>query len=150
MLIRRRQSELLEPPPSTAFQPTLEYARLSFLDLLGDGPNTALRALEPAYIDGSTLVAVWPTSGPKDLVKVMTWAPDAATLEDLQWLHVDWAPALCDVMVRCDQNGRTLLRPCGTSNARRLRIERGTPAEALRHEIDRAARALGRSVLLAA
>ncbi|MEQ1564193.1 MAG: hypothetical protein ABMA64_01055 [Myxococcota bacterium] len=129
----------------------MEYARLSFLDLLGDGPNTPLRALEPAYIDGSTLVAVWPSSGPMELVKVMTWTPDAATLEELRWLHVDWAPAMCDVMVRCNNlQDRTHIRPCGTSNARRAAIERGAIAEAIRHELDRGSRVVGRAFVLAA
>lgn len=145
---RSRQSELLIPPPSTAFHPTTEYSRLSFLDLLGEDERTPLDRLEPAYVDGATLVAVWPQSGPLEEVAVLTWAPDLRTLEELQWLQVDWPPAMCDLMVRVDAHGLSILRPCGTSTARRAQLERGSIAESVRHAMDRGARLLGRGTNL--
>jgi hypothetical protein len=75
------QSARLARAASTVFRPTPTWTRLSFLDLIGDGPRTPIHRLEPAYIDDATLVAVWPDED-QDLatVTVATWAPDSESI----------------------------------------------------------------------
>ena len=146
---RSRQSELFDGTASHQFRPTSEWSRLSFLDLLGDDPHTPLTKLEPAYIDGGTLVAVWPEVGDLGRVEVLIWKPDLDTMRRLHQLQVDWPPALCDVRVRVD-GARVQIRPCGSSTARRVRVSNTARGETLRYALDRGARTVGRPISLAA
>lgn len=141
------QSQLLGTPAT--FQPTLDWSRLSFLDLVGVEEHTPLDKLEPAYVDGVTLVAVWPPSGDLARVEVILWKPDARSLAQLHLLQVDWPPALCDVQVRM-RGERVEIKPCCTSTAQRARVTNTPRAEAIRFALDRGARVVGRPLWLAA
>jgi hypothetical protein len=146
---RSRQSELFDGSAGHLFRPTLGWSRLSFLDLLGEGSDTPLDKLEPAYIDGTTLMAVWPEVGDLTKVEVLLWKPDLDTLKQLHQLQVDWPPALCDVCVRV-RGERVEIRPCCTSTARRAQVANTARGEAIRFALDRGARMLGRPLSLAA
>lgn len=147
---RRRQSELLARPLDKGFQPGPSWTRLSFLDLVGEGPCTPPYRLEPAYLDHSTLVALWPSDDNHEAVLVATWAPDSDTLQRLHLLQLDWPPALCDLLVRQLTSGRIELQPCRTSLARTVSLATGECALRVRHALERGARALGRDLALAA
>lgn len=146
---RSRQSELLAPV-ATEFHPPAEWTRISFLDLLGEGPRSPLYTLEPAYVDGATLVAVWPSNDDYEAVAVLTWAPDTATVTRLHKLQVDWPAALCDLELRQNDVGRVDLRPYADSLARAALRSTSDRARRVRDALDRGARTLGRAVALAA
>ncbi|MEZ5333600.1 MAG: hypothetical protein R2991_16555 [Thermoanaerobaculia bacterium] len=143
---RNRQSELVDGT-DRVFQPTSTPVRLSFLDLMngvGGGEH------EPAYLDGATVVAVWPSYGDLARVTVEMWAPDRDTLRQLHELQVDWPPASCDVRVRLLASGRVEVLPCRRSFAREAKRSRTELGRTVWFSLERGGRLLGRPVALAA
>lgn len=135
---------------ASTFQPTKEWSRLSFLDLVGIDERTPLDRLEPAYIEGMTLVAVWPVGSELESVTVVMWRPERELVEQLHQLQVEWPAALCDVRVRLSAQRRIELEPCRSSLARQAMRAEDERSLRVRHALERGVRALGRSLSLAA
>lgn len=141
---RSRQSELLGVT-DRGFLPPTKLVRVSFLDL-AEGPA----GCEPAYVDGSTMIAVWPSYGDLAQVEVVAWSPDRDTLRALHELQVDWPPDSCDLQVRLQANGRVFLQPCRRCYAAQAWRSSTELGRAVRHALERGAQLVGRPLALAA
>ena len=147
---RSRQSDLVAAQGATAFVPAAHWLRVSFLDLIGDGPQHRVDDLEPAYIDGATVIAVWPSAGELETVRVVTWAPSSRDLIRLHQLQAEWPAALCDVRVRLTGSGVVELEPCRSGLARNAARLDNDAAYRVQQALERGVRALGRTLTVAA